>query len=105
MKHLSLPNRPADYGNGIPTDYRGYVITDTFDVVKNGKVIWSNTSMAQAKSIIDQSEALRNRPCMQTSLRKLAGSCELENGSEQREWEAERVNQYYENQNWEYEQL
>lgn len=105
MKHLSLPDRPADYANGITTEYRGYTITDTFDVVKGGKVIWDNNiSIAQAKSIIDQSEALRNRPCMQTSLRKLWGACELENGQEQREREAERVNEFYENQNYEHEQ-
>jgi len=103
MKYDLTPDRPAEYGNGISTEYRGFTITDMFDVVKGGKLVWDNNiSIQQAKSIIDKSEAMRNRPNLQAALTKMCEE-EDENGEERREREAEQVNHYFENENYKHE--
>jgi len=105
MPHYNpTPDRPAEYGNGVSTEYRGFTITDTFDVLKGGKVIWQCTSVQDARSIIDQSEAMRNRPNLQAALTKMC-EVEEENGEERREREAEQVNNYYENENYKHESI
>ena len=99
MPHYNpTPDRPAEYGNGVSTEYRGFTITDTFNVVKDGKLVWQCMSPQAARSIIDQSEAMRNRPNLQAALTKMWGSCELEDGQERRHYEENQINAYYEQQ-------
>jgi len=94
-----VPPRPTEFRNGITTEYNGFTISDRFVVSKDGKFFTECISLQQAKSIIDQSNAqkLKQMPDKQKMLGKLWGSCELENGSEQRARETEQVNNYFEN--------
>jgi hypothetical protein len=97
LTYDTIPPRPPEYGNGITTEYRGFVITDRFTVSKDGKVIWDdNISLQQCKSIIDQSLAVRVGNSVSRD-----GEEELENGSQAAADFADRVNDYFENEIWE----
>lgn len=101
LSYETIPDRPAEFGNGITTQYRGFEISDRFVISKNGKVIpfgecWS---LQQAKITIDQSLAAWDKlHDKQASLRKLNGSCELEDGQQRREYEENQINNYFDTQ-------
>ena len=97
------PDRSQEYGNGVSTEYRGFTITDTFDVVKGGKLVWRCGSVQAAMNRIDTSIAMKKLQDKGAALRQFTGSCELENGEERREREADQVNHYYENENYKHE--
>ena len=100
MKHYSyhIPPRPAEFRNGEITLYKGFTITDNFDVTQNGKVIFrDNISIQQAKNIIDQSLAMKAKQDL-GKLWKRFTEDELENGEARREYEAKQVDNYFENQ-------
>jgi len=97
MLYDNIPPRPAEYGNGVTTEYLGFVITDRFTILHNGKVIWDdNLSLAQCKNIINQS--LGSKDLGKSWQRFISGECELENGSERRERETEQIENYYLNE-------
>ncbi len=98
--HDQTPQRPAEYRNGVTTDYKGFTISDTFVVSKGGKFFTECISLQQAKNIIDQSNSqkLKQMPDKQKMLGRLWGSCELENGAARIEYETEQINNYHENQ-------
>ena len=90
-------------------DYGGYQIDAVFNIFSNGKEIFTNTpsfrcsSVKEAMNIIDMSNRQRDVQDKQASLDKLRwamkiGSCELENGSQDAEDFANKVNDYYEQQ-------
>lgn len=90
----TIPPRPPEYGNGITTEYRGFVITDRFAVLHNGKVIWDdNISLQQCKIIIDKSLAVRAG----SSYTPAPGEEEIENGSDAMAEQERAVNNYFEN--------
>ena len=95
-----IKGRPADYANGKTTEYRGFTISDRFIISKNGKTVkfpqqWSLTG---CKNIIDASIAMNKLQDKGAALRKMTGSCELENGSERREFEERQINNHFENE-------
>jgi len=95
MKHSqTIPPRPAEFGNGVTTEYRGFTITDKFYVKQFGEFI----SLQQAKNYIDTSLAMKKLQDKGAALTKLWGACELENGEARREREAEQINNHFENE-------
>lgn len=90
----NTPPRPAEYGNGKSTEYRGFVITDRFEVKGFGDFI----SIQQAKNSIDASIAMKKLQDKGAMLKRFMGSCELENGAERREYEENQINNYFENE-------
>ena len=88
-------------------DYGGYQIDAVFNIFSNGKEIFTDrpsfrcSSVKEAMNIIDMSNRQRAAQDKQAALDKLSramkiGSCELENGSEQRDYELNQINQYHE---------
>ena len=99
MLYDNTPPRPSEYGNGITTEYRGFTISDRFEVSCGSKVLWECMGLQQAKNSIDSSIAMKAKQDLGSLWKRfVSGECELENGSEARERDSERVNEYFENQ-------
>lgn len=90
-------------------DYGGYQIDAVFNIFSNGKEIFTDSpslrcsSTKEAMNIIDQSNKRKAAQDKQAALDKLRitmkiDSCELENGSQDAEDFANKVNDYYEQQ-------
>jgi len=95
-----IKDRPVEFANGKTTEYRGFTISDRFIISKDGKPVkfpqqWSLTG---CKNIIDASLAMNKLQDKGAALRKMTGSCELENGSERREFEERQINNHFENE-------
>ena len=83
-----IKDRPAEYGSGKTTEYRGFTISDRFIISKDGKPVKfpQQWSLAACKNMIDTSIAMNKLQDKGAALRKLtSGSCELESGNEDAE--------------------
>jgi len=99
MLYDNIPPRPPEYGNGVTTEYRGFTISDRFEVSCGSKFLWECMSIEQAFNSIDSSIAMKAKQDLGSLWKRfVSGECELENRSAEIERDAERVNEYFDNQ-------
>ena len=88
-----MPPRPDGWGSGPSIEYRGFTITNRFETE-----LGDFNSLQQAKNAIDASLAMKKLQDKGAALKRLWGSCELENGAERREYEENQINNHFENE-------
>lgn len=84
--------------------YKGFIIDSRFRIYKKSKLMFTASwqhcyNLEAAMAMIDHSEEtkLARLPDKQAALKKLNTQCELESGSEKRDQEDSRMNNYFEN--------
>jgi isocitrate lyase len=91
MLYDNTPPRPPEYGNGKSTEYRGFIITDRFEVKGFGEFI----SIQQAKNMIDASLAMKKLQDKGAALKKFVSLGVCQTDAERFE---EQVNNHFENE-------